>query len=440
MRSELANYSASQLSEMIAKRQCSSEEILLSCFDRINRFEPTVKAFVDLQEQAAMDQARLCDRTMPRGPLHGVPVAVKDTVDVAKMRCTWGTPIHADRVPDIDAAVVRRLREAGAVIIGTTVTTEYAIAKAGPTTNPHNPAYTPGGSSSGSGAAVAAGMVPLAIATQSVGSIIRPSIFCGVFGLKPTLGAISTVGVMPLSPRLDHVGPMSRTVADIELACSAIFGPEPTEAPSVAPPLVSGRSLPVGTKILRIEGPLSQRIEPPTAEALDRAHVTLGESGFAVTNHELPKRFAGLVECYEAIIFTDLARRHVRDRDQHADMMSERMLQIIETGLATTNATYDAALAEAEYFRGYLLEIVKQNTVILSPATDGSAPLMSDKTGEQKLQALWTVVGFPSLATPCGKRDGLPIGVQLVAAPGREDLCLGTGRIVEAAFGFETLQ
>ena len=439
MKNELTDYSAAQLGAMMARRECSSEEIVRSCLERIHRLEPVVKAFVDLAEQDAFDQARLCDSTPRRGPLHGIPVAVKDTVDVAKMRCTWGTPIHASRIPDTDAAVIRRLREGGAVIIGTTVTTEYAIAKAGPTTNPHNAAHTPGGSSSGSGAVVAARMVPLSVATQSVGSIIRPSIFCGVFGLKPTLGAISTVGVMPLSPRLDHVGPMSRSVEDIELACSVMFGSEPGESASHVAPPGALKDLPAGTKILRIDGPLSERIEPPTTTALDRAQATLQDAGFTVVDHELPRRFAGLIECYEAIIFSDLARRHVGDRDRHADMMSDRMLQIFATGLATTQAAYDAALTEAAYFRNYLAEITEGNTVILSPATDGYAPLMSDKTGEQKLQALWTVVGFPSLATPCGKLDGLPIGVQLVAAPAREDLCLAAGRVVEARFSSESL-
>jgi Asp-tRNA(Asn)/Glu-tRNA(Gln) amidotransferase A subunit family amidase len=435
MRDQLADYSATELSVMMATRKCSSEEILISCLDRIRRLEPVVKAFVDLDEQGAIEQARLCDKAPRRGPLHGIPVAIKDTVDVARMRCTWGTPIHASRMPDSDAAVVHRLRQAGAIIVGTTTTTEYAIARAGLTTNPHNPAHTPGGSSSGSGAVVAAGMVPLSVATQSVGSIIRPSTFCGVFGLKPTLGAISTIGVMPLSPRLDHVGPMSRSVEDIELACSVMF--EPGSSKVVTSPF--GKNLPTGTNVLRIVGPLSQRIELPTATALDRARAALQEAGFDVVDHELPQRFAGLVECYEAIIFTDLARRHVRDRELHANMMSERMLQIFDVGLATSQAAYDAAVAEAAYFRDYLSDIVKQDTVVLSPATDGYAPLMSDKTGEQKLQALWTVVGFPSLATPCGKLDGLPIGVQLVSAPGREDLCLSAGRIVETKFGSHDL-
>jgi Asp-tRNA(Asn)/Glu-tRNA(Gln) amidotransferase A subunit family amidase len=425
--SELADLSATQLRSLLTQRECSASDILASCLARISSREPVVKAFVDIDEEGAVRQAKACDRTPPKGPLHGIPVAVKDTVDVAGMRCSWGTPIYADRVPTTDAAVVRRLRDAGAVIVGTTVTTEYAIARAGPTTNPHNPAYTPGGSSSGSGAAVAARMVPIAVATQSVGSIIRPSIFCGIFGLKPTFGAISTAGAMPLSPRLDHVGPMARTVEDIALACEVMFGRE-TGGMEVAPPRL--HDLPPQTRVLRIDGPLSERIEPPTAEALARAQRALESAGLRVTAVDLPDRFSRLIHCYETVIFHDLAERHGADYDKHADRMSERFREIIQTGRAVTPAAYDAAVADAAYYRTHILELLQGDTVVLTPATDGSAPKMSDRTGEQKLQSLWTVTGVPSLATPCGMADGLPAGVQLVAAPGREGLVLAAGRVV----------
>jgi Asp-tRNA(Asn)/Glu-tRNA(Gln) amidotransferase A subunit family amidase len=430
--SELADLSATELRHLLSRRDCSAADIVASCLKRIREREPVVKAFVDLDEEGAIAQAKACDRIPGKGVLHGIPVAVKDTVDVAGMRCTWGTPIYADRVPTKDAAVVRRLREAGAVIVGSTVTTGYAIARAGPTTNPHNPAHTPGGSSSGSGAAVAARMVPIAVATQSVGSIIRPSIFCGVFGLKPTLGAISTAGAMPLSPRLDHVGPMARTVEDIALTSAVMFGREPGDpgGMKIAPPQLP--ALPPSTRVLRVDGPLSDRIEAPTAAALDRAQRALEGAGLRVTAVDLPDRFSRLIACYETIIFRDLAERHGADYDQHADRMSERFREIIQVGRATTQDTYDAAVADAAFYRAHILELLAGDTVILTPATDGSAPKVSDRTGEQKLQSLWTVTGVPSLATPCGKVDGLPVGVQLVAAPGREDLALAAARLVGA--------
>jgi Asp-tRNA(Asn)/Glu-tRNA(Gln) amidotransferase A subunit family amidase len=432
--SELADLSACELRKFVERRECSSEDIVKSCFGKIRKLEPTVKAFVEAQEDSAIAQARQRDRSKPCGLLHGIPAAVKDTVDVAGMRCIWGTAIHGNRVPSSDSTVVRRLRDAGAVIIGTTVTTEYAIAKAGPTTNPHNAAHSPGGSSSGSGAAVAARMVPIAVATQSVGSIIRPSSYCGVFGMKPTKGAISTKGVMPISEHLDHVGPMARTVTDIDLACRVMF--ESTRSPDT---ILSFEKLPADARVLRIDGPLSERIEAPTAEGLKRAQKAFEDAGVTVTPVDLPSRFSRLISCYETIVFRDLALNHKADFEKYGKNMSARLNQIMNIGLAVTPAAYAEALDDAAYFRSHIGKLVTGNTVILSPATDGYAPVMSDTTGEQKLQSLWTVTGMPSLATPCGKRDGLPLGVQVIAAAGKEDLVLTAAGVVEAVYGRESM-
>jgi Asp-tRNA(Asn)/Glu-tRNA(Gln) amidotransferase A subunit family amidase len=432
--SELADYSAWELRTLLGRRECSAEEIVRSCLDKIRKLEPTVKAFVDVQEEGAIEQARARDRSPSSGILQGIPVAVKDTVDVAGMRCMWGTTIHSDRVPSADSAVVRRLRDAGAVIVGTTVTTEYAIAKAGPTTNPHNAAHSPGGSSSGSGAAVAARMVPIAVATQSVGSIVRPSSYCGVFGMKPSKGAVSTKGVMPISEALDHVGPMARSVKDIDLACQAMFEGDRSTGRNLML-----EKLPADARVLRIDGPLAERIESPTAEALERAQKSFEDAGLTVTPLDLPSRFSRLISCYETIIFRDLALNHKSDFERYEKSMSARLNQILNIGLAVTQAAYAEAVDDAAYYRSYISQLLTENTVILAPATDGYAPIMSEATGEQKLQSLWTVTGMPSLATPCGKRDGLPIGVQLIAASGREDLVLAAAQLVEAAYGRESM-
>jgi len=427
---ELADLCACELRELQARKKCSAEEIVRSCLAKVRALEPSVKAFVDIQEARALGEAQKLDGSATRGPLHGIPVAVKDTVDVAGMRCGWGTEIHAKRVPAHDARVVRRLRECGAVIIGTTVTTEYAIAMAGPTTNPHDASRSPGGSSSGSGAAVAARMVPIAVATQSVGSIIRPSSYCGVFGLKPTKGAISTEGVMPISDRLDHVGPMARTVDDIALACSALF--EPEKGAETMRPV---RPLADGARVLRIDGPLQERIEPPTAEALQRAQQAFEDAGLTVSRIELPERFSRLISCYETIVFRDLAVNHKSDFERFGKYMSPRLQEIMNFGLNVTPAQYAQALDDADYYARYIGELLAGNTVILAPATDGYAPILSDRTGEQKLQSLWTVAGVSSLATPCGKLDGLPLGVQIIAASGRDDLALAAAQPIEKAYG-----
>jgi Asp-tRNA(Asn)/Glu-tRNA(Gln) amidotransferase A subunit family amidase len=272
-------------------------------------------------------------------------------------------------------------------------------------------------------------MVPIAVATQSVGSIIRPSSYCGVFGLKPTKGAISTEGVMPISERLDHVGPMARTVADIGLVCSVMF--EPDRGAETMSPV---KTLADGARLLRIDGPLKERIEPPTAEALERAQKAFEDAGLTVTPVELPERFSRLVSCYETIVSRDLAVNHKSDFERFGKYMSPRLHEIMNFGLNVTPTQYAQALDDADYYRDYIGQLLTGPTLILAPATDGYAPILSDRTGEQKLQSLWTVAGVPSLATPCGKLDGLPLGVQIIAASGRDDLALAVALLIERVF------
>jgi Asp-tRNA(Asn)/Glu-tRNA(Gln) amidotransferase A subunit family amidase len=381
---------------------------------------------VHFDRVAALDQAKRLDAAEPSGPLHGIPIAIKDTIDVAGYVCSWGSPIHARRVPTQDAVVVQRLREAGAVIIGSTVSTEFAIARSGPTRNPHDVARTPGGSSSGSGAAVAAHMVPIAVGTQTLGSIVRPSTYCGIFGYKPTIGAISTAGVMPISPVFDTVGPMARCLDDIELFNAAMT---PT---SSDPDAGLRRPLPEKAPVLRIDGPYAERIEPETAAALQEAAAALQAAGHPVTVRALPARFGALTQCFETIVFHDLAVAHGRDFDEHGDMMSVRMREIITQGRTVTASGYQAALAERQFYRQFLDNTLGENAVILAPATDGVAPPFSERTGDQKIQSLYTVIGYPALAVPCRPLGGLPIGVQLASRRNRDALVLATARVLEA--------
>jgi Asp-tRNA(Asn)/Glu-tRNA(Gln) amidotransferase A subunit family amidase len=352
----LADLSATELVELLSKRQCSSEEVVTSCLERIEMHEPSIRAFVDVKGDAALDQARSCDRTKPLGPLHGIPVAIKDTIDTAGFRCTWGTPIHNKRTPERDAAVVAALRAAGAIVIGTTVSTEYAIARSGPTRNPHDISRTPGGSSSGSAAAVAAHMVPLAIATQTLGSIVRPSIYCGVLGLKPTYGLISTVGMMPLSRSCDHVGPMARSIADIALALGVMSG---SNHPTAIPKKTGWSDcLAPKVEVLRIEGPFADRIEEATTRALDRAQLALEASGCRVRAVELPERFSRLKDCFEAIVFRDMAEQHGGDHDRFPELVSPRFREVIAHGRNTSTVAYQSALDDAAYFRGHILGLL----------------------------------------------------------------------------------
>ncbi len=424
---ELYDLSAVTLLALIRGGDCSASEIVQSCFDRIEASEPAVKGFVQFNRSAAIEQARRLDSGEPRGALHGIPIAIKDTIDVADFVCSWGTPIHAHRIPPRDASLVRRLREAGAIIVGTTVSTEYAIARAGPTRNPHDLTRTPGGSSSGSGAVVAAHMVPLAVGTQTLGSIVRPSTYCGIYGYKPTIGAISTDGVMTISAVFDTVGPMARSLDDIELfnTVFSLAKSNSSDEPTRHRPAT-------GTPILQIDGPYTDRIEPETKQALQEAAVILRTAGHPVSSHDLPARFGTLTECFETIVFRDVANAHGHDFDEHGDMMSDRFREIVTRGRAVTEAGYSAALADRQFYLEYLDGFLGENGVILAPATDGVAPPYSEQTGNQKIQSLYTVIGYPAVAVPCRPICGMPVGVQLASRRNHDALVLATARVLEA--------
>ena len=421
----LCRLPAIDLLELLRAKECSAREVAQSCLARIGELEPVIHAFVEIDAEGALRTASALDNRDFSGPLHGVPIAVKETIDVAGLKCTLGSPIHGSRKPSSDSPVVRRLREAGAIIVGTTVSTEYAIARAGPTTNPHDATRTPGGSSSGSAASVAAGMVPISIGTQTVGSIIRPAAYCGIFGLKPTKQAISTAGAMPLSSYLDHIGPMARIASDTLLAFHAMADTESGHRLRTTPVVTPKR-------VLRIEGLLQKYVEPSSREAVDKAQALLESQGIRVGTAKLSARFENVVSCYETILFRDIASNHGRDRDRHGSAMSVRLREIIDSGRKISDNAYAGAIADARAYREEILELLEADSVILAPATNGTAPAFSEETGPSRLQGPWSLVGLPVLAVPCGSVDGLPVGVQFIALPQREDLLGGTGAFFRA--------
>lgn len=421
------------------------EEIVLACLARVRANEPRIHAFRDVIDEdtalAAARESRSSASPSSTAPLRGVPVAVKEVIDVAEMHCTWGTEIHADRIPKSDADVVAQLRAAGAIIVGTTISTEYAIARPGPTVNPWDEARTPGGSSSGSAAAVAVGMVPLALGTQTIGSLVRPATYCGIYALKPTRGAVSTRGVMPLSAALDHVGFFARTCRDLALAWSVLAG-------KLGEPSKIGRSewkagVPAtgAPTVVAVGGYPHECAGPASRLAVERAIASLEAGGVEVGYGRLPEAVEHGEESIDVILCHDLAIHHGVDRDRHGAHMSARLLELIDRGRTISHGEYETALDHAEQIRFAVEGLLRFGSVLLAPATDGVAPHRDEHgTGSPRLQSLYSLAGLPTLAVPCGRIDGLPIGVQLVAGRGCEDRLLAAAAALESGGNFVVMR
>ena len=407
----------------------SSEALVRSCLERIEEREPVVGAWAHLDRPAALDAARACDASAPRSPLHGNPVAVKDIIDTADLPTEHGSPVYAGRRPSSDASCVRRLREAGAVVLGKTVTTEFATYQPARTVNPLDPRRTPGGSSSGSAAAVADGMVPLALGSQTAGSTIRPASFCGILGFKPTHGAIDLGGVLQLSARLDTLGLFARTPAELGLLAGALL-PGARTAPA-PPPGAAGPP-----RIAFVRTAHWQDAEPSGRTAVERAAERLASAGAELADLQLPAGFDGLPAAQETIMAVDACRSLAREREEHGDLLSEPLRELLARGAATAARDYGAAVELAESCRGELDGVLAGFDAILTPAARGEAPLGLDSTGDPLFCRAWTLLGTPAVSVPgMTGESGMPIGVQLVGRVGADRALLGV-----AAWAFEALQ
>jgi len=433
------NLSAVDAAHEIREGRLTSTELVESCLQRIRELEPKVQAWTFLDEQHALAQARALDERKrngePIGPLHGVPVGVKDIIDTADMPTENGTVLHRGRTPGEDAAVVKMLRAAGAVILGKTVTTECAYFQPGKTRNPHHPEHTPGGSSSGSAAAVAAGMVPLALGSQTAGSVIRPAAFCGAHGFKPTHGLIPRSGILALSRTLDHVGLFARSVEDLALLLEQLQGydeldPDTRPRARIAFSEISAEEPPLEPMFAFIKTPHWERTDPDTKEAYAELQQTLGKQ---VEEVELFPSAAEAWDWHRTIMEAEMAANLEPLWAAGREKLSEKLRSLLERGRETRALDYQRALRRIAPAVESLDELFQQRyDAILTPPALGTAPKGLGSTGDPVFCSIWTLLGMPALTAPLMQgENGLPLGVQLVGRKGYDARLLRTARWLE---------
>jgi Asp-tRNA(Asn)/Glu-tRNA(Gln) amidotransferase A subunit family amidase len=444
MRSDLADMTALDARERMLGGEFRAAELTEALLKRIAEKEPEIGAFAFLDEALVRRQAKAVDdhRGTGRaaGVLHGLAVGVKDIIDTADMPTENGTSIDAGRRPGKDATIVQRLRAAGAVVIGKTVTTELAFFGPGRTRNPHNLAHTPGGSSSGSAAAVAAGMIPLAIGTQTNGSVIRPASFCGVVGFKPSHGLVPRTGILRHHPALDTVGVFARTVADAALAADAIAGYDPLDPDTrvMPPPRLLDTALtepPVTPALAFVKTPNWDMAAPETKAGFGELTDVLGAACGEVT---LPEIFAKAAGAQRTLMVTGFARNLRAYYERGKDKLSPVMREAIEEGQRVVATDYLEALDWREALNSGLEQLFDRYDAIVTPAAPGEAPAGLDSTGNPVFNGLWTLAGVPAVTLPLlTGPNGLPVGVQLVGRRGEDARLLRTARWLAGRLGAE---
>jgi Asp-tRNA(Asn)/Glu-tRNA(Gln) amidotransferase A subunit family amidase len=406
--------SVTEAAQALAAGNLTSEALVRACLEQIQAREPSIGAWTYLHAEHAVAQAKACDRSPSRGFLHGIPVGIKDIIDTADMPTAYGSPIYAQHQTAWDAACVALLRAVGAVIMGKTVTTEFAMYTPGKTANPHNPTHTPGGSSSGSAAAVAAEMVPLALGSQTAGSIIRPASFCGVVGYKPTHGAFPLAGIKALSQTLDTLGGFARRIDDLVLLRATFLGTSARLIPLTQPP-----------RIGLCRTPQWPQATAATQDALETAGRRLATAGARVKEVTLPSEFDRLAEAHVTIQIFEGARCCAYELTQHAEQLSANVRQLLEPGKTLPYADYQAALRLAATCRQQLNAIFAEHDVLLVPSAPGEAPVGLQATGDPIFNRLWTLLHTPALNLPgLVGPQGLPVGVQAIAPVGADDRLL----------------
>ena len=412
----------------MAAQEIDVEALVRACLARIDAREPALGAWMVVDADGALEQARAWNKARSLGDrmpaLAGVPIAVKDNIDTADLPTGYGSEIYAGHRPVADAASVAQARGAGAIVLGKTVTTEFAYYSPGKTVNPHNPAHTPGGSSQGSAAAVAAGMVPLAFGSQTAGSVIRPAAYCGVVGYKPSWGLIPRQGVKVLSDWLDTIGVFARDVEDVAFFVAGL----------TARPALRSEGKPGPYKIAVLREPYPGEAEPEAVAALDHAAEALRKAGHAIVDLPTPKALQPIPRLQRLVMAYDMDKALGHERRHFESSLSPILKAYLDEGRGTSARAYDAAMATTRETMRDLESVFGAADVIMSPSAGGEAPKGLHATGDPAFNRVWTQLQLPCLTLPAGHGpNGLPVGVQLAARSGQDALLLAVALATEMA-------
>jgi Asp-tRNA(Asn)/Glu-tRNA(Gln) amidotransferase A subunit family amidase len=411
----LHEQTASALAPQLQRREITAEQLVHACLERIQAREGDVQAWEYLAADSALEQARQLDRRPVQGLLHGIPIAVKDLFDTSDMPTTYGSPIYASHKPIADAAAVALCRAQGGLMLGKTVTTEFATFKPGKTRNPHGVTHTPGGSSSGSAAAVADCMIPLAFASQTAASVIRPAAFCGVVGYKPSFGLVNRTGVKALSDTLDTIGFIARSVDDV-----ALFAAASTGDPGLMQIDVSH-----APRIAMCHTHEWAHADQDTHKAFEHAARVLALAGMPIRELQLPLLFSQLIQVQKEIMAFDLVRSLAHERLRHPHLLSEQLNQVINSGLEVPVERHYANLQLAQSARGMVSNAFGAFEVLLAPSAIGEAPDTLSQTGDPVFSRVWTLLGLPCVHLPFFKgHSGMPVGLQVVGRHGEDKVVL----------------
>ena len=420
---EPSRLTATEAARLMRDGRLRPADLMESCLARIAEREGAVRAFAWFDPAAA----RRGVAAAPPGKLHGLPIGVKDVLDTADMLSEYGSPIWRGWQPRADAAAVAWARAAGAVVVGKTVTTEFATRKPGPTGNPHNLKHTPGGSSSGSAAGVADGFFPLAYGTQTAGSVLRPAAYCGVVGYKPTFGMINRHGMKLMSESLDTVGVIARSVADCALFAGAVAGRDlgnPDARPQRTPRIGICRS------------PAWDKALPETQALLSRVASAVGRAGASVVDRELSPGVAAVAEAHPIVMNNESGRALGWELANAREQISEGLRERLEFGLSQTEAAVAEAHAVFDRAQREFPDCMEGLDALVTPSAPGQAPAGLEWTGDPAFNLIWTSLHVPCVTVPAGTGpDGLPLGIQIVTRIGEDRQALAWAQWVAAAIG-----